>query len=275
MWPLSSLLLVTAIAAVFLTPLYWMASGSFKLQLASMATPPELFPAHPSLANWETLFGSDIPALRWLLNSCVVAAGTCLVSVTLSACAGYAFGKKRFPGRHILFLLILSTMMIPSQVLLIPLYLEVRALGLYNTYVGLMLPMLVSPFGVFLMRQYVATIPNELMDAARIDGVSEWGMFTRLIVPLMRPAIAALAIFVFAASWNNFLWQLLIADNISMDTLPVGVAAMATTTIGGRTVIDVGLLMAGGSFAALPMILFFLLFQRHFVKGVVVGAVRG
>jgi multiple sugar transport system permease protein len=246
------------LAAVLLSPLYWMFSGSFKTQLATVKTPPDLFPAPATFANWEHLFGPDLPVIRWFINSVVVAGGTTLLVVLISSMTGYSFGKKRFMGSTALFWLMLATMMLPSQVLMIPLYILVRALKLYNTYWGMMLPMVASPFGIFLMKQFMATIPNEIMDAARIDGVSEWGMYRQIILPLSGPALAALAIFTFSNAWNNFMWQLLVANDLEMITLPVGVSYMAKVAIGDQSIVDIGLLMAGGTFGALPMIIFFL-----------------
>lgn len=270
-----ALAVLTVIALLFLTPLYWMFTGSFKAQISTIKTPPDIFPSPPTLLNWQHLFGVDLPVLRWFANSLIVAGGTTLFVLLISSMTGYSFGKKKFIGSKTLFLLMLATMMLPSQVILIPLYILVRALNLYNTYWGMMLPMIASPFGIFLMKQFMATIPNEIMDAARMDGVSEWGMYWEIILPLSGPALAALAIFTFSNAWNNFMWQLLIASDINMFTLPVGISAMSRTAIGDRSIIDIGLLMAGGSFGALPMIIFFIVFQKYFVKGITLGAVKG
>ncbi len=272
----AALAIVTCLAALFLIPPYWMVTGSLKAQLVTVAMPPELVPTSPTLANWQVVLGSNIPIWRWLGNSLLVAGATMLLSVSVSAFAGYSFGKKKFAGSRPLFLLLLATMMLPAQVLLIPLYILVRQFHLYDTYMGMVLPLVMSPFGVFLIKQFMATIPNEILAAARMDGVSEWGMFRWIILPLSGPALAALAIFTFTTAWNNFMWQLLMASDVSMYTLPVGVAAMSRTPIGAdQTVLNVGVLMAGGTFAALPMILIFLVFQRQFTQGITMGAVKG
>ena len=272
---LAALALLTFLAILFLLPLYWMLTGSFKAQIVTIKTPPELFPAHPTLVNWSSLFGSDLPVLRWLANSLIVAWGTTALTLLLSSLTGYSFGKKHFVGSRLLFWMMLATMMLPSQVVLIPLFIAVRRLQLYNTYWGMILPLAASPFGVFLVKQFMATIPNEIMDAARMDGVSEWGMYWRIILPLSAAGLASLAIFTFSNAWNNFMWQLLMAGNLLMSTLPVGVSAMSRTAMGDRAIVDIGLLMAGGTFGAMPMILFFLLFQRYFIKGITLGAVKG
>ena len=174
-------LLLIGAAIIYLLPLYWMFTGSLKVQKGIMQTPPEWLPAHPTLENWRNLFAiRTISPWTWFKNSVIVASGTVVISVSLSALAGYAFAKKQFPGRELLFFLILATMMLPAQVTLVPMYLFVRKVGFYNTYFGMILPMVLYPFGVFLMRQFMQAIPNELLDAAKIDGASEWGQFWRI-----------------------------------------------------------------------------------------------
>jgi multiple sugar transport system permease protein len=267
--------LLSVVALLYLFPLYWMFTGSLKLQKGFIHIPPEWFPASPSLGNWTNLFSiKTIRPWRWLENSLVVAISTVLLSVSLSALTGYVFAKKQFIGSRSLFFLILATMMLPSQVTMIPLYLMVRKVHLYNTYAGMIIPMIASPFGVFLMRQFMQSIPNELIDAAKIDGASELGVFLRVVVPLAGPALSALSIFTFFNAWNNFMWQLLMASDNRMMTLPVGVAYLSQVPLGDKVLIDQGLLMAGGTFGAIPMIIFFILFQRYFVKGIMLGAVK-
>ncbi len=269
-------LVLIVFAAIYLMPMYWMFTGSLKLQKGIMQVPPEWFPANASLGNWQVLFSAtSISPWRWLLNSGVVSVGTMAISVALSALTGYVFAKKKFIGSRALFFLILATMMLPSQVTLVPLYLAVRKLGLYNTYQGMILPMIASPFGIFLMRQFMHSIPDELLDASKIDGASEFGMFWRIVVPLSAPALAALGIFTFFNAWNNFMWQLLMAKDSSMMTIPVGVSYIALVPIGERAIVDIGLLMTGGTFGALPMILLFVLFQRYFIRGILLGAIKG
>jgi len=272
----TAVVLLAALALVYLFPLYWMFTGSLKLQKGVIHIPPEWFPSPPSLGNWSNLFSiRTIHPLHWLQNSVIVAASTVILSVSLSALTGYAFAKKRFIGSRVLFFLILATMMLPSQVTMIPLYLLVRRIHLYNTYAGMVIPMIASPFGIFLMRQFMQSIPNELIDAARIDGASEIGVFSRVVAPLAGPALSALSIFTFFNAWNNFMWQLLMAGDNRMMTLPVGVAYLSQVPVGDKVLIDQGLLMAGGTLGAIPMIVFFVLFQRYFVRGIMLGAVKG
>ncbi len=264
-------LAVLCLALASLMPLYWMITGSFKLQSNAMAVPPEWFPKNPTLDNYRKLLFASTPTLRWLLNSVVVACGVAFLAVMTSLLAGYAFGKKNFPGKTVLFWLLIITMMMPRQISLIPLYILMQRLGWFNTYQGMIAPYLAYPFGIFLIRQFMQGIPNDLIDAARIDGASELGIFWYVIVPLSKPAIGALAIFAFMAGWNDYIWQLLMITKRTMLTLPVGVSKL-TSTLGQY---DLGLAMAGATFAFVPMLFVFLVFQDFFVKGITVGAVKG
>jgi len=258
-------------AIASLVPLYWMIVGSFKVQRVALAYPPELIPLHPSLVNWERLL-IDRPTIRWLLNSIVVAGGIAVASVITSTMAGYAFGKKDFPGRTVFFWMFLLTMMLPRQIYFVPLFILMRDLDWFNTYQGMIAPYLVYPFGIFLMRKFMQAIPNELIEAAIIDGAGEIQVFTRIVVPLSRPAIGAIAIFAFMAGWNDYLWQLVVTTDEKMMTLPVGISKLTASGVGS---VDIGVGMAGATFAFIPMLIFFLMFQRHFIKGITVGALKG
>lgn len=274
-----SILALFSLASLFILPLYWMFSGSFKYQKVTMDVPPEFIPANPTLENWRNLFFGPWPIWNWLLNSIIVSLLTVVIVLIISSLTGYSFGKKKFPGSEILFFILLSTMFLPNQVMLIPLFILVRNLHLTDTtmgiYLAMALPMLASPFGIFLVKQYCSTIPDELIDAARIDGASEWKIYYLIMLPLLMPALAALAIFTFSNAWNNFMWQLVIANDKLQYTLPVGVSYIARTPAYGRSVIDIGLTMAGGTFGAFFMIVFFLAFQKYFVEGITFGAVKG
>jgi multiple sugar transport system permease protein len=274
-----SYVVLTALAGFFLLPLYWMVTGSFKYQTITMAVPPEFFPSQPTLVNWIDLFTGPWPTWRWLLNSLIVSLLTVILVVTIAAMTGYGFGKKRFPGSGALFFILLSTMFLPNQVMLIPLFLLVRGLHLTDSlpgfYLAMALPMISSPFGVFLVKQFASTIPDELIDAAKIDGASEWQIFTRVAVPLLAPALAALAIFTFNLAWNYFMWHLLLAGDKYLYTVPVGVSYVAITAAVGKAIMNIGLMMAGGAFGAFFMIVFFIAFQQYFVKGITFGAIKG
>ncbi len=266
-------------AVTFLMPLYWMMTGSFKLQTVTMAVPPEFIPTDPTLENWSRLFSGPWPIWRWVLNSIAVSCLTVALVLVVSSLTGYGFGKKKFPGSNVLFFILLSTMFLPNQVMLIPLFLLVKALHLTDTtlgtYFAMALPMISSPFGVFMIKQFCSTIPDELLDAARIDGASEWGVFTKIVVPLLKPALAALSIFTFNQAWNYFMWHMVLATDKFQYTIPVGVSYMARTPAFGKAITDIGLSMAGGTFGALFMIVFFIAFQQYFIRGITIGAVKG
>ncbi len=266
-----ALAIVVAIALILLIPIVWMLLGSFKIQRVALAYPPELIPSNPVMDNWERLL-INRPSLRWMLNSFVVAGGIAFFAVISSTCAGYAFGKKQFPGRTLFFWLILMTMMLPRQIYIVPLFVLMRSLGWFNSFQGMIAPYLVYPFGVFLMRQYMQSIPDELLEAGKMDGASELQLFRHIILPLSRPAIGAIAIFAFMAGWNDYLWQLVMATDELWLTLPVGVAKLTASGVGS---IDIGVGMAGATFAFVPMLLIFLVFQNYFIKGITVGALKG
>ena len=270
--------LLTAFAVTFLLPMYWMFTGSFKLQSVTMALPPEVFPSHPTLENWTRLFTGPWPIGRWVLNSVAVSLLTVVLVLIVSSLTGYGFGKKKFPGSKTLFFILLSTMFLPNQVMLIPLFLLVRNLHLTTTLIGtyfaMAMPMISSPFGIFLIKQFCSTIPDELLDAARIDGASEWQVFTRIVLPLLKPALAALAIFTFNQAWNYFMWHMVIATDKFQYTVPVGVSIISRTPAIGKMITDIGITMAGGSFGAIFMIGLFIAFQQYFIKGITFGAVK-
>jgi multiple sugar transport system permease protein len=270
--------LLTAFAVTFLLPLYWMLTGSFKLQTVTMAVPPEFFPSHPTLENWIRLFTGPWPIWRWVLNSIAVSLLTVMLVLIVSSLTGYGFGKKKFPGSNVLFFILLSTMFLPNQVMLIPLFLLVRNLHLTSTVIGtyfaMAMPMISSPFGIFLIKQFCSSIPDELLDAARIDGASEWQVFTRIMLPLLRPALAALAIFTFNQAWNYFMWHMVLATDKFQYTVPVGVSIISRTPAIGKMITDIGITMAGGTFGAFFMIALFVAFQQYFIKGITFGAVK-
>ena len=266
-----ALAVVVFVAIILLMPIIWMILGSFKIQRVALAYPPEFIPSNPVMDNWERLLVGK-PSLRWMLNSFIVAGGIALFGVITSTCAGYAFGKKQFPGRTILFWMILMTMMLPRQIYMIPLFVLMRNLGWFDSYQGMIAPYLVYPFGIFLMRQFMQSIPDELLEAGKMDGANELQLFWSIVIPLSRPAIGAIAIFAFMAGWNDYLWQLVVSTKEQWFTLPVGVSKLTASGVGS---IDVGVGMAGATFAFIPMLLIFLLFQNYFIKGITVGALKG
>lgn len=270
-WNVTAIVILTIATIIYLAPLYWMITGSFKIQSDTMKVPPEIFPENPTLQNYHNLLFGGMPAFKWLFNSIFIASAIALGGVLTSGMAGYGFAKKQFPGRQWLFWLMLITMTMPLQIRLVPLFVMVRNLGWSNTHLGVIFPYLAYPFGVFLVRQFAHTIPNDLLDAAKVDGASELGTFFKIVVPLLKPALAAVAIFAFVAGWNEYMWQLIVLSRNEMLTLPLGVARLVTSASG----YDLGLAMAGATFAFLPMLLIFMLFQRHFVEGITMGSVKG
>ena len=248
---------------IMIAPFGWMLLASFKPEGEIRQSPPTWWPHDPTLGNYSTLLSRlDFPT--YFTNSAVVAALTCAGNLIFCAAAGYALAKIDFVGRRLLFLLVLGTIMVPSIVTLVPLFVLVSNLNLVNTYAGLVLPFLAQAFGVFLMRQFILSIPDDLLEAARIDGASELRIFWRIVLPLCRPALATLGILTFLTSWNNFLWPLVAATTEDRYTLPV---ALALYSIGqNRARYD--LLLAGSVVIVLPVLIVFLLLQRHFVRGI-------
>ncbi len=252
-----------------LLPTYWMVTNSFKDISVMLKFPPEWFPSNPSLGNFEELV-NDSMALAWAGNSLFISSTVTLLVIFLCSFYGYVFAKWTFIGRELIFWLIISTMMVPFQVIIIPLFLIMMKYRMLNTYWALILPGIFSPFGIFLMRQFIKTLPTEIIEAAKIEGCPNFGIYWRIILPLSKPGLAVLGIFTYMAQWNNFLWPLVVLNELKMYTLPVG---LATLQLHAAT--DYGLLMAGATFAALPMFIVFFIFQRYFLRGITVGALKG
>lgn len=263
----STLLLILS-TLFFIFPFYWIVTGAFKFQTVATQIPPEWFPLKPTLQNWVDLFKN--PVWRWTLNSFIIAVVEMFAVCLVSASAGYVLAKKLFPGRKIIFTMFIAAMALPKQVILVPLFTMLADFGWVNTYHGLILPAIGWPFGVFLMKQFAQTVPGELIEAAKIDGCSEIRLFSTIILPLLKPALGALAIFTFIASWNDYFSQLIMTRSTSMMTLPLGVATMQ-----GEFTTNYGIMMAGAALASVPMITIFLVFQKAFTQGITMGAVKG
>lgn len=256
-------------AVVTLLPLYWMVTGAFKGGAAIAQMPPQWWPVRPVLDNFHTLLTR--PFWRWMGNSLFVAAVVTLTNVLFSAMAGYAFAKLRFPGRDKLFWLMLAAIMIPGEVTLIPNYLLVTGtLGWKDTYLALIVPGAVNIGSIFLVKQFMGTLPGTLLDAARIDGCSEFRIWYRVILPMARPVLAVLAIFTFVGAYNNFFWPLLVANKPELRMIQVGLAGFRF-----ENSTDYGAITAGATLAAIPIAILFVAFQKHFLKGVTVGALKG
>jgi multiple sugar transport system permease protein len=266
-WWLYLLLILGLILLV--GPFIWMVLGSFKTTGELRQVPPTLLPQNPTLENYAELF-DRLNFLRFFFNSSVVAAAVTAGNVVFCSMLGYALAKLRFPGKRILFAVVLGTLMVPSIVTFMPLFVLVANLNLVNTHAGLILPFLAGAFGVFLMRQFIGGIPDELLDAARVDGAGEHYIFWRIVMPLCGPAIATLAILTFLGSWNSFLWPLVVANTEDMYTLPVAIALFAT----GQQETNVALLMAGSVVVILPVLLVFILLQRYFTQGIAMTGIK-
>lgn len=259
------------LGAVFMAAPFALMLGTALMTYAqTVAFPPEWWPNPATLANFEKAL-SETPLLRYLGNSLFVAVVTVIGQVVTGSMAGYAFARLRFKGRNALFFTVLATMMVPVYINLVPLYAMMASIGWVDTYQALILPGLTGAFGIFLFRQWFLNMPSELEDAARIDGCSPWDLYWRIAMPTAWPAIATLAIFEFLASWNTFLWPLVVTNSEALRTLPVGLAAFKSSM---KEATDWGLLMAATTVAVVPALLVFLAGQRHFVRGILEGSVK-
>ena len=256
------------LAFTFIFPLYWIVTGSFKLQTATVQLPPQWFPAEPTAANYVKLFKN--PAGLWLWNSVFQAAMATLLTCFTASLAGYALAKKRFTGAKFIFAIFVCAMALPKQVVMVPLVRIMAAIGLYNTSWAVIFPTVGWPFGVFLMKQFSEGIPTEMLEAARIDGASEARTFVKIVLPMVKPGIGALAIFTFINSWNDYFMQLIMLSSTSNLTISLGIAKLQA-----ENSTDFGLIMAGAALAAVPIIIIFLIFQKYFTKGIAMGAVKG
>jgi multiple sugar transport system permease protein len=268
------MVLITLLAIFFVMPLYWMFVGSFREMMGAMAT-PQLIPKNPTLHNYYDLLTSRYPVLRWLFNSIVVAGASTFLSVLLCCMMGYAFAKKNFPGKNVLFMLVLAAMMLPKQASLIPLFITVKNLGLVNNLLGAVLPNISWPYGIFLLRQFAGQVPEEMFEAARIEGAGELTQFFRILIPLCKPAISTMAILMFMQAWGDFMWQLIVLKDLQMWSINVGLSVIIKNpTAGSASVINYGLAMAGATIGAIPVSVLFICFQKHFIKGITLGAVK-
>ena len=259
---------LTALTVFFIFPFYWILTGAFKHQLVAVAFPPEWFPRNPTLINFIDLFKQ--PTARWIANSFIISILTMALVCATSTLAGYVLAKKRFIGAKTVFWIFIAAMSLPKQVILIPLVQLISSWGFHDTLAACILPAAGWPFGIFLMKQFTQTMPTELIEAAKIDGYGEFHIFTTIVVPLVKPGIAALAIFTFIAAWNDYFSQLVFLNSRIKLTLPLGLATLAQE-FGA----NYGVLMAGALLASIPMIAIFLIFQKSFTQGITMGAVKG
>ena len=263
-----AVVILIMLAIFFLFPLYWIVTGSFKSAIDINAKVPVWFPMNPTMGNYDKLFAK--PAFLWLFNIVFISAMAMILTCITAALAGYALGKKRFYGRTILFTIIICAMALPKQVIVIPLAQEMKLLHMSDTLWAVILPTVGWPFGVFLMKQFSETIPNEILEAARVDGAGELKTFFSVVFPMIKPGIGALAIFTFVNTWNDYFLQLVMLTSEEKWTLPLAIANMQ-----GEMSSDFGLIMAGAALASIPIIVVFIAFQKYFTHGIAMGAVKG
>lgn len=257
-------------AVIFIIPFYWMAISSLKPTGEIFTTGFALLPENPTLESYRKLL-FERQFVRWFINSIAFAVGYVLGGVLICAGAGYSFAKFDFPFKNFLFILILGAYMLPIHMLVIPLFIMLTGFNMVNSYTGLILPMIANPLGVFFIRQYmVGGVPNELLDAGRVDGATEVSIFFRLVLPLAKPALAAIAIVFSLFAWNNLIWPLVIMRSTDMFTLTVGLS-----TLVGVYRPQYGVLMAGSFIAVIPVIILFIRMQEHFIAGLTAGSIKG
>ncbi len=268
--PRSALLHAVLAAGALLTllPLLWMLSASLMPAGEATLYPPRLLPSAPTWAHYRALF-DRLALARYLLNSTLLATAVTAISLLLNSMAGYAFAKFRFAGRDRLFRLLLAALVIPAQVAMLPLFLMLKEIGCINSYWGVIIPGMASIFGIFLIRQYVLSIPDSLLDAARIDGAGEFRIYWSLVLPSCAPILVTLAIFTFMGTWNDFLWPLIVLTDGNMYTLPVALANLV-----GEHVQDTELMMAGAVLTVLPVVIVFVALQRYYIAGILAGSIK-
>ena len=265
-WLVNGLLALAAGIAVF--PLLWMLSVSFMQTGAASSLPPPLLPADPTLEHYRTLFAQSGMG-RAFINSLGLALAVTALSTLFNTLAGYAFAKLHFSGRDRIFAVLIAALVIPGQVAMLPLFLMLKEMGLVNTWGGVLVPGLAGIFGIYLVRQYALGIPNELLEAARMEGAGEFRVFFSVVLPLLKPVLVTLAVFGFLGSWNDFMWPLIVLTDGDMYTLPIALASLSR-----EHVQDSELMMAGSVVTVLPVLLLFLALQRYYLQGLLMGGVK-
>jgi len=262
-------LLLVAAVCLTLFPLAWMAMASVMPAGEASAYPMSWVPSALSLEHYRALF-SRIEIVRYIGNSAFIAGAVTLISLVVNSMAGYAFAKLSFPGRERVFQGLVATLVVPGQVTMLPLFMLLKYLGLINSFWGVIVPGMASVFGIFLFRQYALSIPDSLLDAARIDGAGEWRIYRSIVLPLCKPILLTLAVFTFMGTWNDFMWPLVVLTDSRLHTLPVALANLS-----GEHVQDTELMMAGALLTVLPVIVLYALLQRYYIEGIMVGSIKG
>ncbi len=258
---------ITAVLLIALSPFFWMIVTAFKPEPEALTL--RLLPQHPTLSNFKDVL-LKYNFFRYFKNSLIIATLASFFSTLFAAMAAYAFAKKDFYGKNVLFALFLSSMMVPGLLYVVPQFVIVFSLGWINSFKGMIIPHLANVFGLFMLVQFMKSLPDELLEAAKMDGASEWLIFSKIVVPLTLPAIATVMLLNFQFHWNNFLWQLLVAQDESLYTLPVGLAMFKSAHEEAFA-----LKMAASTIAVLPITVLFLFAQRYFIEGITHGAVKG
>ena len=256
-------------AVLAMLPMLWMISASLMPSGEATTYPPKLIPRTVTLEHYRALF-TRLSLGRYLINSTVIALTVTAISILINSMAGYAFAKLRFRSRDRVFRLLSAGLVVPVQVSMLPLFLLMRELGLINTYWGVIIPSMASIFGIFLVRQYALSLPDDLLDAARVDGASELRIYRSIVLPVITPILATLAIWTFLSTWNDFMWPLIVLSDERRFTLPVALANLV-----GEHVQDTELMMAGAVLTVMPVLVVFLFLQRYYMAGLMVGSVKG
>jgi len=262
-------ILLTFIMIIVLFPLIWLAISAFKMEKEIISFPPSVLGTKYTLKSFERIF-SSIPMAKYIKNTVIFALGSTFLSVMFDSMTGYAFARLNFKGKHILFILVLLTMMVPFQVMMIPLFLESNALGLLDTYIGLILPKATSAFGIFMMRSYFASLPKELEEAGRIDGLSEFGIYWKIMFPLVIPGVLTLTIFHLMNNWNDLLYPLMMTSSTQMRTLSAGLALF----VGDHATTYYGPQLAGALLSVLPLLIIYIFFQKYFITSVTTSGMK-
>lgn len=256
-------------AASMLLPFIWMVSTSFKPPAEVISWPPRFIPLHPTVQNYLNAFAAA-PFAKFFLNSLLVATLSTVSILLTSSLSGFILAKYEFPGRNLIFVTILATAMVPFQSYMISFYLMMKNVGWINTYQGLVAPLLVMSFGIFFMRQNTISIPDELLDAARIDGCAEFTIYYRIILPLVKPAMAALAIFSFRNAWADFIWPLMVTNDLQKYTMELGLGMFQN-----RFTVEYGSITAGSVISIIPIMIVFAFFRRHIIEGIALSGIKG
>jgi len=262
------LLAMTVLAVIWILPLIWMFSLSLSSNGALQSDTTSLVPIEFTFENLVGVITGG-QTVRWLFNSVVVTGMTTVITLILSAMAGYAFARIKFVGKKVVFPLVLAGLMVPREAMFVPLFLMFAESEMHNTYQALILPRIAAPLGVFIMTQFMAAIPDEIEEAARVDGASRWAIFWKIMLPMSAPALTALGIFTYILTWNDFLWPLVSATQREMFTITTGLASLQGNFAQAT---ELGSLMARGVFASLPLLILFLIFQKHLVRGISLGS---